>query len=243
MTFFNYEADPNVFFDMYTSMHLLMLGIVVVLFVLFFLFKSKLATSKYEKQIRYGIGGFLIVMLITLITVDASGGKLYLPFHLCSISYLLMIVLLFTDNKTVFRYLFFTGIIGGIVTFAIPELDHAGYNRFRFYEFIIAHTMIIIVPIYYLTNRGYTITMKHTIWSIVVTNIIALFMIPINLFLRSSEIVADANFMFVLGAPEDVEAVFGQPPWHLFTFEGVLLVTFFGLYAVARWYQNKQKAV
>ena len=243
MTFFNYEADPNVFFDMYTSMHLLMLGIVFVLFVLFFLFKGKLAKSPYEKQIRYGLGGFLIVMLITLITVDASGGKIYLPFHLCSISYLLMIALLFTDNKVLFRYLFFTGIIGGIVTFAIPELDHAGYNRFRFYEFIIAHSLIIMVPIYYLTERGYSITIQHTIWSVVVTNIIGFTMIPINLLLRSTGVVEDANFMFVLAAPEDVEAVFGQPPWHLFTFEGVLVVTFFGLYAIANWYQNKQKAV
>lgn len=242
MTFFNYDADPNVFFDMYTSMHLLMLGIVTILFILFFLFKHRLAQSQYEKQIRYGIGGLLVLMLITLIVIDASGGHIYLPFHLCSISYILTIILLFTDNKTIFRFVFFTGIIGGIVTFAIPELDHAGYNRFRFYEFIIAHAMIIMVPIYYLTNRGYKITLKHMIWTMVATNIIGFSMIPVNLFLDSRGIVEDANFMFVMAAPEDVEAVFGQPPWHLFTFEAVLLITFFGLYALARWYQNKQKA-
>ena len=242
MNFFQYAYDPNVKFDMYTSMHLLMLFFTTILFVLFFLFKNKISSSPNERKIRYGIGSFLIVMLITLIIIDSIGGHIYLPFHLCSISYILTIVLLFTDNKYVFQYLFFAGIIGGIVTFAIPELDHAGWNRFRFYEFIIAHSMIILVPIYYLTNRKYEITMKHTVMGILITNILGFGMIPVNLLLRSTGIVEDANFMFVMEAPADVRAVFGEAPWHLLSFELVLLITFFGLYAVARWYQNKQKA-
>lgn len=242
MNFFTYEADPTVFFDMYTPMHVLMLGMTAVLFVLFFLFKNKIANSPHEKYIRYGIASFLVVNLLLLIIIETTGGHLYLPFHLCSISYILTIVLLFTDNKTVFRFVFFTGIIGGIVTFAIPELDHAGWNRFRFYEFIIAHSMIIMVPIYYLTNRKYTIARSHVFWTMLVTNVIGFSMIPVNMFLDRQGIIEDANFMFVMGAPEDVEGVFGPAPWHLLSFEFVLLVTFFGLYKLAQWYQNKQKA-
>ena len=204
MTFFQYDYDPNVMFDMYTPMHGLMLLFTAVVFIAFFLFKKRISASPHEKQIRYGLGGFLIVMLITLITVDTIGGNVYLPFHLCSISYFLAIILLFTDNKNVFRYLYFTGIIGGIVTFAIPELDHAGWNRFRFYEFIIAHSMIILIPIYYLTERKFNITMKHAVVGILITNVLGFAMIPVNLLLRSTGLVEDANFMFVMEAPEDV---------------------------------------
>jgi len=242
MNFFSYEYDPNVKFDMYTSMHVFMLGITVILFVLFFVFKNKIYNSPHEKKIRHGYAYFLIVMLITQILVDGFGGEIYLPFHLCSISYILTIILLLTSNEKIFGYVFFTGIIGAIVTFAIPDLYHAGYNRFRFYEFIIAHTTIILVPIYYFTNFKYKITLRTTITGIIITNVVAFSMLPVNLFLRSTGIVEEANFMFTMGPPEDVESVFGTFPWHMLSFELVLLVTFFGLYYIAKWYQDKTKA-
>ena len=242
MSFFEYEYDPNVKFDMYTPMHLLMLGITTVLFILFFVFKNRIYNSPKEKQIRIGFAIFLIAVLITLITVDTIGGELYLPFHLCSMSYILTIILLLTNNEKVFGYVYFTGIIGGIVTFAIPDLYHAGYNRFRFYEFIIAHTAIILVPIYYLTNFKYKITLRTTITGIIITNIIGFTMLPVNIILRNTGIVEEANYMFTMGPPEDVESVFGTFPWHMISFELVLLATFFGLYYITKWYQNKVKA-
>jgi len=242
MDFFSYEYDPNVKFDMYTSMHVLMLGITLVLFVLFFIFKNRLYKSPYEKQIRHGYAYFLIIMLIALALIETLGGAIYLPFHLCAISYILTIVLLLTSSEKIFNLVFFTGIIGAIVTFAIPDLYHAGYNRFRFYEFIIAHTTIILVPIYYFTNYKYTITLKKTINAIIITNILGFSMLPINILLRNTGISEDANFMFTMGPPEDVESVFGTFPWHILSFELVLLVSFFALYYVAKWYQNKTKA-
>lgn len=242
MNFFAYEYDPAVKFDMYTPMHLLMLGITLVLVVVFFLFSKRIAQSQHEQTIRRSFAGFFIGMQILLIIVDGSAGNIWLPFHLCAISYLLTIALLITDNKRIFKYVFFTGIIGGLVTFAIPELDHAGYNRFRFYEFIIAHTALIVFPIYYLVNRKFEITRRDAITAIVITNIIGFAMIPVNILLDRTGIVPDANYMFVMNPPEDVQAVFGTFPWHMLTFELVLLVTFFGLYAIAAWYQRKQKA-
>lgn len=242
MNFFSYEFDPTVKFDMYTSMHVLMLGITLVLVILFFVFKNRIYNSPKEKQIRHGFAYFLIGMLITLITVDTVGGEIYLPFHLCSISYILTIILLLTSNEKIFGYVYFTGIIGGIVTFAIPDLYHAGYNRFRFYEFIIAHTTIILIPIYYLTNFKYKITLRTTITGIIITNIIGFSMLPVNLLLRSTGIVEEANFMFTMGPPEDVESVFGTFPWHMLSFELVLLITFFALYYITKWYQNRIKA-
>jgi hypothetical integral membrane protein (TIGR02206 family) len=242
MEFFSYEYDPNVMFNMYEPMHVLMLGIVAVLFVLFFLFKHKLAESPHETTILRSTGVFLVIMLITLAIIETSAGHVYLPFHLCAISYILTIIMLFNQNETIFKYVFFIGIIGGIVTFAIPDLYHAGYNRFRFYEFIIAHCMIIMVPLYFFTEKGYKITLKHTLVAILITNILGFIMIPINLFLDSSGIVENANYMFTMGPPADVESVFGTFPLHLLTFEAVLLVCFFLTYYFAKVYQDKKKA-
>ena len=239
MNFFSYEYDPNIMFDMYTSMHLLMLGLFFVYVTLFFIFKNRIFKSKYEKQIRYTFASFLLVTLITLIIIEYSGGHVYLPLHLCSISYILTIILLYTNNEKIFRYVFFAGVIGGIVSFAIPDLYHAGYNRFRFYEFVIAHGSITLIPIYYLTCYKYKITKKITIIGIIITNILGIAMLPVNLLIRGLELDAEANYMFSMGPPEDVVSIFQPFPWHYLTFEVVLLVTFFGMYYLAQVYQGR----
>jgi hypothetical integral membrane protein (TIGR02206 family) len=229
-------------FDMYTSMHLLMLGIFIVYIVLFFIFKNKIYNSPKEKLIRYIYASVLSVNLVVLATIETVGGHAYLPFHLCAMSYILTIVLLFTNNEKIFRFVFFTGIIGGIVSFAIPDLYHAGYNRFRFYEFIVAHGAIIIVPIYYLTCYKYKVTKKITLVVILITNILGFLMWPINIIFRNSGFMPESNYMFTMGAPEDVETIFGPYPWHLFTFEFLIITTFFIVFFFANRYQNKTKA-
>ncbi len=241
MSFFSYQYDPDVKFDMYTPMHLSMLGIFIVLMVLFFVFKDKVFNSQKEKFIRYVYASLLIFNLALLVIIEYSGGHLYLPFHLCSISYILAIILLFTNNKKVYYYLFYAGLIGGVVTFAIPDLYHAGYNRFRFYEFIIAHASIMIVPLYYLTCYKWNITLKTTIIGIIITNILGFGMWPVNILLRNTGILEDANFMFTMGPPPDVEAVFGTYPWHMLRFEVVLIFAFFLTYFLTKIYQDKRK--
>jgi len=172
--------------------------------------------------------------------VEYAGGHYYLSFHLCSISFILTIVLLYTNNEKIWFFVFFTGIIGGFVSFAIPDLYHAGYNRFRFYEFIIAHGSIILVPIYYLTMYKYKVTTKITFGVIALTNILGFAMIPVNYVLDKYFAITD-NFMFVMGPPEDVESIFFPYPFHLINFELILLITFFGIYYVAKYYQEKDK--
>ena len=242
LNFFSYEFDPNVKFDMYTSMHLLMLVLFAVYLVLFFIFKNKIYNSPKEKLIRYIYASVLSVNLVILATIETVGGHPYLPFHLCAISYMLTIGLLITNNEKVFRFVLFTGIIGGLVSFAIPDLYHAGYNRFRFFEFIVAHGAIILVPIYYLTCYKYKVTKKITLIVILFTNILGFSMWPINIMLRNSGFMPNANYMFTMGAPEDVEALFGPYPWHIFTFEFILITTFFMVFYFAKRYQDKAKA-
>ena len=242
MNFFSYEYDPNVMFDMYTPMHVIMLGMFAVYVILYIIFRKKIFSSPHEKKVRYIFASVLAINQILLAFIETNAGHIYLPLHLCSISFILTIVLLITNNEKLFRFLFFAGIIGGVVSFAIPDLYHAGYNRFRFYEFIIAHGAIILVPVYYLTCYKFKVTKRDTVMAILITNVLGFSMLPVNLLLRKTGLVEDANYMFSLGPPEDVESVFGSFPIHYLSFELVLLVTFFGVYYLAKIYQDKTKA-
>lgn len=239
MNFFSYDYNPDLKFDMFTSMHLVMFIMFIAVMVIFFLVKDKVFNSKYEKQIRYSLAAFLLLNEILLVIFEIRAGEIFLPLHLCSISYLLTIVLLITNNEKIFIFVFFTGIIGGIVSFAIPEFGNGGYDRFRFYEFIIAHSAIIYVPIYYLTNYKYKIDIRRFIDIVIVTNVLGFFMLGVNFLLRATDFLPDANYMFTMGPPPEVESVFGVFPWHLFVFEAVLVISFYIIYFFGDRYSKK----
>lgn len=239
MNFFSFDPNPDLRFDMFTPMHLVMTFIFIGVMILFFLIKDKVYNSKYEKHIRYSLAIFLLVNEVVLAIIEIGAGEIFLPFHLCSISFLLVIVLLITNNEKLFVFVFFTGIIGGIVSFAIPEFGNGGYDRYRFYQFIIAHSAIIYVPIYYLTNYKYKITKKKFFNTVIITNILAFIMLGVNLLLIAIDYYPEANYMFTMGPPPEVESIFGVFPWHLFVFEGVLLITFYITYYFGNKYSEK----
>jgi uncharacterized membrane protein YwaF len=66
-------------------------------------------------------------------------------------------------------------------------------------------------------------------------------MLGVNFILRATNFYEEANYMFTMGPPPEVESVFGVFPWHLFVFEGVLLVTFYIVYYFGNKYSNKNK--
>jgi len=239
MDFFSFDYNPNLRFDMFTGMHLFQVLLFMGVIGLFFLLKDKVYNSKYEKQIRYSLASFLIINLLILIIIEASVGIVFLPFHLCSISYILTIILLFTNNEKIYIFIFFTGILGGIVSILIPEFGNGGYDRFIFYEFIIAHSAIIYVPIYYLTNYKYKIDFKRCYSALIIANIFGFSMFLVNYILRVTNIEPEANYMFTQGPPPEVESIFGVFPWHIFSFEAVLIISSFFLYLAGSKYTKK----
>lgn len=239
MDFFSFGFNPNLRFDMFTGMHLVQFFLFIAVIGIFFLGKDKVYNSKYEKHIRYTLSSFLIINLIILIIIEFSAGEVYLPFHLCSISYILTIILLFTNNEKIFIFVFFTGILGGVISILIPDFGNGGYDRYRFYEFIIAHSAIIYVPIYYLTKYKYKIDFKRYYTAIIITNIIAFSMFGVNYILRVTNFYPEANYMFTQGPPPEVESVFGAFPWHVLSFEALLIVSSYFLYLAGSRYTRK----
>ena len=239
MDFFSFDYNPDLRFDMFTGMHLVQFIMFIVVITIFFLVKDKIYNSKHEKHFRYTLASILLINEIILIIIEVGAGEVYLPFHLCAISYLLTIVLLITNNEKIFIFVFFTGILGGIVSIAIPEFGNGGYDRFRFYEFIIAHSAIIYVPIYYLTTYKYKINFKRFLYVLIITNILGFSMLGINLILRVTEFLPDANYMFTMGPPPEVESIFGVFPWHILVFEAILVISCYLLYLAGNNYTKK----
>lgn len=152
-----------------------------------------------------------------------------LPLQLCSLSGLLAIYTLLSGKKTVFLFLLFWGLSGGVHSIITPEMTLGDAPSFVIIYYI-WHASVILVPIYFFKIKGWRLP-KHSFlkvwgWSHVLW-----------LLVGSIDWAIGANYMYVM-EPPNVENPFVQGgfPNHLLVFElaGIL---HFGLIAILfkRW--------
>ena len=148
-----------------------------------------------------------------------------LPLHLCSISALICCVIFFVKEKQfLFDFLFYAGIIGGILSILTPQITLYDQNYFYYVMFYFKHAAIIIIPIV-MMNRMKMKLSKHSWLKIfVVINILLAIIIPINSTLGS-------NFLYVAEPPnvstplivEGNETILGLPI-HVIYWEIILII-------------------
>ena len=103
----------------------------------------------------------------------------------------LAITLLFTKNRTIFSFVLYAGVIGGLISLIIPVyLNDSSY--YRYYQYVIAHSLLILTPIYFMAVHEYVPSKRETINAFLILQAIALFMITFNYFVGT-----DFMFLFI----------------------------------------------
>lgn len=148
-----------------------------------------------------------------------------LPLELCGITLLLSAVLLLTRSRLLYSFLFFAGIGGALVAFATPNLVYP-FPHFRFLQFFIAHTAIILTPLYMTWVEGYRPTWKSVGFTMLCLNGLAAVVWMINRELGS-------NYMFLNRKPDTYSVLnhFGPYPNYLLAEEVLAFGLFSFMYA------------
>ena len=172
---------------------------------------------------------------IILLINDSWTLKSNLPVHLCSVSALICCFIGFTkNNQLLFEFLFYAGIIGGLLSILTPQITL--YNEYYFFYimFYFKHASIIAIPLF----MRYGLNMKLTKFSWLkvfgLVNLLLLFVLPINALI-------DSNYLYVSRPPmvnnpliiEDLNKVFGIPTY-VFYWEIILIVLVILFYYVFR---------
>jgi len=194
--------------------------IVVLLGVLLYKYRNKFKNNKsLDKKMRYGFGVLLAVIYSShYIFRFALYGfdTIILPFHLCGIAMFLAVILLFTNNRILFSFVMLTGIAGGLISLTNPILGYdSGY--YRYYQFFIAHGILVLVPFYYLFVYNFIPKTSEIIKSFIILQIIAIFMMVFNYYMNT-------DFMFLFFDKAKIEkfpsiAKFGGIPYYIILVE------------------------
>lgn len=157
-----------------------------------------------------------------------------LPLHLCSVSAIICSVIFFVKKKQfLFEFLFYCGIIGGLVSILTPQITLYNDNYFFYIMFYFKHASIIIIPLVIM----YRMKMKLGKYSWLKTfggiNILLAIVMPVNSVLGSNYLYVAKppivkNFL-ILGTGE--KTILGLPDY-VFGFEIELLILLLMFYLI-----------
>ncbi|KZE67164.1 hypothetical protein AWM68_04715 [Fictibacillus phosphorivorans] len=148
---------------------------------------------------------------------DMWNVKYFLPLQLCSLNSLLSIVLLLTDNRKLFGFVYLFGLTGAIQGLLTPELYQEPWH-FRFIQYFIAHAFIVWTALYYGIIKSYRISWARFFMSFLWLNVYALGVYMIN-------ILIGANYMFLMKKPDNASLMdyLGPHPLYILSLEFVAL--------------------
>ena len=212
---------------------------ITVFFMLCYFFIGFKIKEKHIKTFMK-ISSLLVLFMtlsnhIILLINDSWTLKSNIPIHLCSVSALICCFIGFTKkNQLLYEFLFYAGIIGGLLSILTPQITL--YNEYYFFYimFYFKHASIIAIPLF----MRYGLNMKLTKFSWLkvfgLVNLLLFFVLPINALI-------DSNYLYVSRPPmvnnpliiEDLNKVFGIPTY-VFYWEIILIVLVILFYYVFR---------
>ena len=152
-----------------------------------------------------------------------------LPLHLCSLSNLIVILILFSPiNKKIFEFLFYCGFLGGLISILTPQLNYYDGGWFMYLSYYSSHGIIMLVPLFMFYNLDYKLSKYSWLRTFGILNILMIFILPLNFIIGKG-----ANYMYLHEAPNIKNPlVFGDWPYYIINWEIIIIILFYLTYLI-----------
>jgi hypothetical integral membrane protein (TIGR02206 family) len=140
----------------------------------------------------------------------------HLPLHICSIMVFAGAYMLLTRNYSIYEFSYFMGIGAALQALLTPDAGIYGFPHFRFFQTLIAHSLIILSALYMTWVEKFRPHPKSMVRVFVGMNI---YMAVIFVFNR----LIGSNYLFIAHKPETASLidVLGPWPWYILSLEGI----------------------
>lgn len=149
---------PSKNYQMSNNEQFIPIIIMIVIILLLIIYRNKIRTNKkIEKIIRHTLISVSSIIFISyyLITWSIKGVELdNLPLHLCYIVNILCIILGINKSKKIYDFVICYGVIGGLASLVSMDTSLSSMY-FKYYQFMVSHISIILIPIYFLIIHKY----------------------------------------------------------------------------------------
>ena len=236
----NYSGQP---FQFLGPAHLVALSLLILLNV-FLIAHFKGASKKSRRTLRITLAIILLVNETSYHIWAIANGlwniQEYLPLHVCSVLIWLAGFMLIFENFTVYEFIYFMGIGGGIQALLTPDIGIYGFPHFRFFQTFISHGLLVTSAIYMTVVEGWRPTWKSVLRVLVGMNLYAFIIFFFNRAIGS-------NYLFIAHKPLTPTLIDALPawPWYILYLEliGVMVILLLYLpFAIKDWRTKRKMA-
>lgn len=228
----NYQ-EPS--FELFSIAHLTaIVGLGLSILLLYLFRKGPPASAKVERLVALSLLLMEVFYHVWMISTSRWMASQSLPLELCSISLIVVILLLWTGKKQLIDFVFFAGIGGALQAMATPVLD-IGFPHFRYFHFFYIHISIILTALYFTWMKGYRPTFKGMMKTILALNLLLPIIMAVNA-------LTQGNYMFLREKPLNGSLLdfLGPYPWYILSLEGVALIIFICLWLLFREWRHSE---
>ncbi|MFJ7969803.1 TIGR02206 family membrane protein [Psychrobacillus sp. NPDC096389] len=220
-------------FVLFSSEHLAAISVLFLCVLILFLLKKVLVrplnnTLLVERVFAVSLLVMEVAYHLVLVQEKTWSLSESLPLHLCSLTLLCSIILLWTGNKRFYDFVFYAGMGGALQAILTPSIL-VNFPDFKFIQFFYVHIGIILTAFYILWVKGYKPTFKGLIKTMVILNIVFPFIFVLNILIQG-------NYMFLREKPINGSLLdfIGPYPWYILSMEVVAFTLFLITWLVFR---------
>ena len=208
-------------------------NLIALISMLSVLIVGRYLNKKQNTYVLYAMGVILVFSSIysplRSYLMDNWNTATDLPLHLCGISGVICAILPFLKRKqALFDFVFYTGIIGGIMSMLTPQMNSYDGSQFAYLEYYVRHSIILVMPIYLHQNYGMELTKKSIIRTFITLNILLAIIMPFNFYVGG-------NYMYLAEPPQvDNPLVIGQWPYYVLWIEVFMIVLLLLLFYLSK---------
>ena len=197
-------------------------NLIALTFMFALIFVGRFLNKKQNSFVLYTMGVILMFSSIYSPLRSYLSGNWNLatdlPLHLGCISALICSVLPFLKRKqALFDFVFYTGIIGGVMSMLTPQMNSFDGSQFAYLEYYVRHSIILVMPIFLLQNYGMELSRKSMINTFLNLNILLIIIMPFNFYVGG-------NYMYLAEPPQvNNPLVIGEWPYYVLWFEVFLV--------------------
>ena len=235
--------DPIIIIDFLSKEWIRNMIITLSFIALYFLIAFK--TNDEKLPIILKVSSLLVLLMtlanhLILIFIDSWTVTDNLPLHLCSISAIICCFIGFIKkNQILFEFLFYAGIIGGMLSLLTPQITIYKELNFFYIMFYFKHAAIITIPLFMKFNMKFNLSKNSWLKVFDLINISLFIIIPINNLLSS-------NYLYVSSPPQvnnpliinNLNKIMGIPTY-VFYWEIIMISLLLVLYL---FFRNKKTA-
>ncbi len=205
----------------------LLSSIVVISFLL--IFYKKKEVDKKAQFLKFLGFSFIIAFLISN-SIGIYNGTWNiqdnLPLHLCRISFIISIIVLFTRKQWMYEWVLFLAIPSGLHSMLTPELTK-GVSDWFYFEYYLVHAGLIFVPLFLTIVMGMKTRVDAWWKTLLRVQIPVVLIMPFNFLI-------DSNYMFLKAKPlVDNPLLIGEWPTYIIFLELIMVVHVFIIYKLA----------